>query len=163
MAYGSADGVGRLTPRYMLEGTYTTATNPTLDTVTAWLAEVSALVDVLLSDKRFDIPVDSTAAPSAVTAIGAQVNGYVAELARAVNGHGAYGTAGGDLRPITEIYKDIQERVEAWLVIAAVGLERMGATRSAPAAVDDGDAAFVSIGQITKIDGYSRGATEYTA
>ena len=126
MSYGSAAGVAALTPRYLVNGVYHTTTTPTLATVTAWLAEVSALFDVALNHQRFVTPVVQA---SALSALGAQVNGYVAELARSINGHGAYGTAGGDLRPITEIYNDILAKFTDWLLLGAAGLEALGVVR----------------------------------
>lgn len=159
MSYGTSAGVAQLTPRYLAEGVYSTTTTPTLATVEAWLSEVSAMMDAALGDKRFETPVTDD---DALVMLGAQANGFVAELARAINGHGAFGTAGEDLRPITEIYNKIMTSFAEWLETSAAGLERMGATRLPQGAIDVSDAPTVFVGSFTKVDGYSSSGSEYS-
>ena len=89
MAYGTAADVAALAPRYANAARrFDEATTPTGADVTAWLAQVSAMLNVALAGFGMTTPVagDSPVAPM----LAAFANAQVAAMTRGVNGQGKF-------------------------------------------------------------------------
>lgn len=89
MSYGSPGGVAALVPQFANKsGRFDNTTRPTVDDVTAWLAQVSAMLDVALAGYAIGTPVtDETIRPL----LDGYANAQAAAAARGVNGQGRFG------------------------------------------------------------------------
>lgn len=126
-SYGSVVEVAALTPLYATSsGTYSASTRPTLTQVEKFLDRVSAIVNVLLAEAGFAIPVSDADAKLALDEF---VVARAVELCHAANGAGPYAPGSEEMRagsPFRAIVKD----AAAFITEHADGLEALGATRS---------------------------------
>lgn len=126
-SYGDTSEVGALIPRYANEAElFDVDTTPALASIESMIDQVSALVNGLLKQHGFSIPITQADAKLALDAF---VNEQVAVLVEAVNVRGRYGPGSdqpfGDVRFIT-----ILEDAQKFIAANALGFERLGATRS---------------------------------
>lgn len=129
MSYGAATDVAALAGTWTLNGAFTTATNPTLAQVNAWLEDVSDLMDLALAQHRFEIPIDTGLANySKISNILSNVVvPLVADLCHAANSSGRFFTQKAiefGMSPMKVITKDIN----AWVDSNADGLVALGMT-----------------------------------
>ena len=122
-SYGSVAEVEALVKRFTASGSFTTATHPTLAHVEGFIDKVSGLVNVLLTELGFSIPISQADAKLALDLF---VVEEAAALCEAANSAGRFfSEKGGE----TGTFKSIQEDIEAFIEAHAVGFERLGATR----------------------------------
>lgn len=126
-SYGDTDEIAALVPRYATQGTkFDLTTRPTLAQVESLCDQVSAMLNAVMSQYGFSIPVTDA---DAVLLLDLFVNQEVAAIAEGINGSGRFGpttkTGGGGGR-FALITDDVQSFVES----NAIGLERLGATRT---------------------------------
>jgi hypothetical protein len=126
MAYGTTGGVAALTKRYTNSGAvFDATTNPTVTTVTAWLAEISAMVNIAMASSGFAVPiVDADITP----ALDGLVNALTADLVHAANSTGRFFSERAlenGVSPIKAINKDVW----GWLEVNIAGLSASGAVR----------------------------------
>ena len=126
-SYGTLAGTGALVPKWSGGGSdFADATRPTATQVEAWIDQVSSILNGILSQFGFAIPVSQADAVRALTMF---VEEEVASIVNGINGSGRFGptakgkTAGGRFRLILE---DVKGYVEGM----AIGLERLGASRT---------------------------------
>jgi hypothetical protein len=126
MSYGTEAGVAALSGFYTTNGAFTASTNPTLATVTGWLAQVSSMVNVALATSGFATPItDADVTP----AIDGFVNSMVADLVRAANSTGRFFTERAQEYGVNPM-KVINNDVRAWVDANAAGLVAIGASRT---------------------------------
>lgn len=125
MSYGTEAGVAALSGFYTTNGAFTVSTNPTLVTVTGWLAEVSSMVNIALATSGFSVPVTDA---DALPAINGFVNSMVADLVRAANAAGRFFTERAVEYGVNPM-KVINGDVRAWVDANTAGLVAMGAAR----------------------------------
>jgi hypothetical protein len=127
-SYGSVAEVAALTLRYAGEGaagTYDATTRPTEAQVEAFVDRVSGILNVLLAQAGFEIPVSQADAKLALDDF---VVDHVVQLCHAANGSGPYAPGAESLRgrrPRQAILEEAYEFVDRF----ASGLELLGATR----------------------------------
>ena len=124
-SYGGAAGVASFTPRYANgSGTFDEGTNPTLAEVEGWIDQVSGILNTILSDERFSIPVTQADAKSALDLF---VNQETAALVEGKHNAGRFGPTAKNPRSgrFDLIFKDVRDFVK----MMAGGLEAMGASR----------------------------------
>lgn len=125
MSYGTEPGVAALAKRYTNSGSFGVTTNPTLATVTAWLAQVSSMVDIALATAGFTTPITDA---SITPALDGFVNGLVADLVAAANTAGRFYTdkaVEAGVSPLKIINNDIRQ----WVEMMTPGLEALNAVR----------------------------------
>jgi hypothetical protein len=126
-SYGSVTGVGALVPRWSGAATdFAATTRPTLAQVEGWIDQISAILNSILAQVGFTIPVSQATVKSA---LGFFVNEEVAAIVEGVNGSGRFGPtakAMGKQGRFALILGD----VEAFLEMNTVGFERLGAARN---------------------------------
>lgn len=123
-SYGSAAEAAAMVPQYTASGTFTTGTRPTLVQVEKFIDRVSAMVNTLLAQLGFAIPVTQTDAKLVLDHF---VVEEVAELCEAVNRAGRFASerlAGKGRFDV--VFGD----AVGFLKGQAEGLEALGATRS---------------------------------
>jgi hypothetical protein len=126
-SYGSVGGVAGRAPRYADQfGHFTTITRPTLTTVESWVDQVSGLVNSILAQNRFDVPVTQS---DVALLLAGFVEDEVAAMVEGANGSGRFGPTAGreDGRSRWEI---IISEVAKFVNNNAAGFEAMGASRS---------------------------------
>lgn len=114
MPYGTPDGVASRArvwaddghwvdpvPEYDIRGT-----NPSLTTVTAWLEQLSATMDLALQSSWFNTPVVEADSPAAYASIVNYVESIAADMAHNANGMSR------EVPPIGKIMKDMMAWVE---------------------------------------------------
>lgn len=143
-SYGSAAGVASFTPRYSNgSGVFDSGTKPTLAEVEGWIDQVSGILNTILSDERFSIPVTQA---DAVRMLDLFVNQEVAALVEGSHNAGRFGPTAKNPRAgrFDLIFSDVRDFVKTM----AGGLEAMGASRST---------SQTNIGSValTRADGYS--------
>lgn len=127
-SYGTAAGVGALVPKWAGTGAFAATTRPTLAQVESWLDQVSAIVNGTLRQEGFAIPVTQADAKLTLTLF---VQEEVADIVNGINGAGRFGpTAGSKNGANRSRYQTIVDDVQAYIRGVAVGLDRMGATRT---------------------------------
>ena len=126
MAYGTTAGVAALTPRYANgSGDFDATTRPTAAQVTTFLSQVSNLLDSIMSEYGFDVPVTDAEVVEILTLF---TQDEVAAIAEGINGSGRFGpTTKG---PGQSRFQLITEDVQAFVESNATGMERMGASRT---------------------------------
>lgn len=130
MAYGTTGGVAALTKRYANASTvFDATTNPTITYVTAWLAEISAMVNLALSTSGFATPITDADVTPALDGV---VNALTADLVHAANSTGRFFSERALENGISPI-KAINADVRAWVELNAAGLALLGADRGSPA------------------------------
>ena len=152
MSYGTPAGVAAFTPRYAnAANRFDGDTTPTLTSVTSWLAQVSAMLDVALAGYGATTPV---IAPAVTPMLDGFTNAQVAGMVRGVNGQGKFAE-----RPTTadEMLLIIGDAAAAWVRINIGGLGAL--LDITPVALQT---PTVQIGSFTRRDGYSDDGHEYT-
>lgn len=129
-SYGDTGEIGVLVP--VFSGTnndFAATTRPTLATVESWVDQVSGAVNSILAENGFAVPISQSDVKLMLDAL---VNQIVAEYVEGVNGSGKYGPAamGSDKRHNKGRNAMMMEEVQSFVAINAVGLERLGATRT---------------------------------
>lgn len=151
MAYGSPAGVAALTPRFAnAAGVFDHTTTPAAATVTAWLAQISALLDVALAGYGVSVPVSE---PTVTPMLDGYANAQAAAVARGVNGQGVFAErqAAAD-----EMLLAIGGDAATWVARRIGGLGALLGVTATPATTT------VVIGSFVRADGYTDAATEYT-
>lgn len=128
MAYASTGEVAALVPRWAnTSGVFDSTTRPQLSHVQTWLGQISAMVDSMLAQQGFTIPVTNATVKAALDLFVAE---EVAALAEGVNNAGRFGPTakqkGGASR-----YKIIMDDVAAFIEANAYGFTLAGAAVSA--------------------------------
>lgn len=95
-------------------------TNPTLETVTTWLTDVSNQMDIALGTNWFKAPVDLSTHPKAYSAIKEYVTSLVADQCYLVNG------VDRQVSPTGKMLKDLTD----WVTKNADGLIALGLTQT---------------------------------
>jgi hypothetical protein len=123
-SYGAATDVAALTKRFTSAGAYSTTTTPSLAQVEAWIDQISAILNVLLAEQRFSIPITDA---DIVLMLKNFVAMQVADLCNYANSAGRFFSEKGlKTGPWAAIQKDAAEFIEQH----AVGMEKLGATRT---------------------------------
>jgi hypothetical protein len=114
MSYGTTGGVAALVPRFTnAAGVFDASTTPAAVDVTAWLGQISAMLDVALAGYGVDAPVTNTTVKAMLDGY---ANAQAAAVARGVNGQGRFGE-----RPVAAdemlvaIGGDAAEWVSKWI------------------------------------------------
>jgi hypothetical protein len=125
-SYGTAAGVGALTPIYTNgSGTFDTTTQPTLTQLEGMIDQVSAMMNAVLAASGFAIPVTQADIKLMLDMF---VNQEAASIVEGINGSGRFGPSdksGGKSR-----FELISADVNSFIQTMAAGFERMGATRT---------------------------------
>ncbi len=115
-SYGSALGIASRVPRWVNKSTLTFDgnTNPTLTQVEAFIDEVSALMNVYLSELNVDIPIEQEDVKKVMNMF---VNDEVASVVLGVHGSGRFApkagkSAGTGESRFVRILKDFQEFIK---------------------------------------------------
>ncbi len=127
-SYGTPAGVAALAPRYG-SGTgdaidFTTTTRPTKLQVTTFIDQISGLLNSMLAEAGFTIPVTQADAVLALTYF---VQEEVASIAEGINGSGRFGPTAK--APRKGRFAVIWDDVKMFVEMNKTGLERMGAAR----------------------------------
>lgn len=124
-SYGASSGVAALVPRYAAGTDFSGDTFPTRTQVIAFVDQISALVNAMLSEAGFKIPVTQA---DAVLSLRFFIEQEVAAIAEGINGSGRFGPTtkeGGGKGRFALLVEDVEAFVESHMI----GLERLGATR----------------------------------
>src|SRR3990167_8798613 len=124
-SYGTTVGAAALVPRWASNGDFTTMTRPTLTQVESWIDQVSGIVNAMLAEAGFTIPVTDDDVKDALDLF---VNQEVAAMADGVNGSGKFGPtakAVGKQGRFNILMQDVKDFVS----MNATGFERLGASR----------------------------------
>jgi hypothetical protein len=143
-SYGSVAEVQALCKRYTSAGSFDATTNPTSTQVEKMIDRVSGILNVLLAEAGFSIPVSQADAKLALDDF---VVNQVVQLVGAANSHGPYAPGSEMLKRATP-GQIIMQEAEDFIGEHAVGFERLGAMRPYSATYglecrdtdDDGDA-----------------------
>lgn len=125
-SYGSVAGVAALAGIWTTDGSFDATTRPTSTIVESWIDNVSGIVNALLAEAGFGIPISQT---DSVLMLDAFVEETVADLCHYANGAGRFYSD----RAIERGYSTMQiitRDFAFWLESHAVGLENLGATRT---------------------------------
>lgn len=133
--YGSTSDVAALAGTYTTGGAFSTTTTPTLAQVTAWLTDVSDLMDLALAQHHFEIPIDTgiTNYDKITNLLSTAVVPLVAELSHAANGVGKFFTQRsiefGGSSPANQM-KAVTHELNKWIEEFADGLVALGLTQT---------------------------------
>ena len=131
MAYGTPAGVAAFAQMWTVGGAWVDpatgppvveGTNPTLTQVTAWLVEISAMMDLALSNAGFVVPVTVSAAVGAITPY---VQALVADLCHAANSSGRFFTERIIERGMSPMII-VQQNINGWVEDNTQGLMNLG-------------------------------------
>ena len=125
-SYGTTVGVVALVPNYGSSGDFTTGTSPTLAQVEGWIDSVSGILNYILAEAGFTIPVDDDDVKDALDFF---VNQEVSYICEGVNGSGRFGPtskAVGKQGRFALMLEDVKAFVEG----NKAGFERLGAERA---------------------------------
>lgn len=127
-SYGSTDEVGALTPLYATATgvIYSTTTRPTLAQVEKFVDRVSGILNVLLAEAGFKVPVSQADAKLALDEF---VVAQVVELCHAANGAGPYAPGSEEMRAGSP-FRTIEREAAEFIGKHAAGFAALGATRS---------------------------------
>lgn len=134
-SYGDPAEIGKLTPLWAKASgsTFDTTTAPTLASVESWCDQVSGLINTILSEYGFTVPVANTDAKLMLDMF---VNEEVASIVEGTHGSGRYGpTALSKRAGGTNRFQIVHANVSQFVAEHAAGLERLGVTRT----FDQGD------------------------
>jgi hypothetical protein len=127
-SYGSAVGVAAMVPRWPnSNGVFDATTRPNLATVEDWLDQVSALLNTILAENGFAVPVSQATARLALDMF---ANEEVAAMSEGVNGSGRFGPTAKQGGKAKGRFALILDDVETFIGSNAAGFERLGAARS---------------------------------
>ena len=117
MAYGSLDEVAAFVPRYADQfGNFTTTTRPTLVQVTAWLEQVSGILDAYLSSKGYATPITEA---NLLAALNLFTSEEVAAMVEGANGSGRFGPTAPNQRAQSRfaiIRMDVMNFIDSLLI-----------------------------------------------
>jgi len=122
-SYGSVSACEGLVKKYAGSG-FSTTTNPTLLQVEGYIDRVSGIVNVLLAEQGYDIPVVDADGKLALDEF---VNQTAAALCEAANSSGRFFS---ERAAETGTFTMIAQEAEAFIVQHAQGFEDLGAARS---------------------------------
>ena len=122
-SYGSVAEVQAFVKKYTASGSFTTGTHPTLAQVEGFIDKISGLVNVLLSEMGFTVPISQADAKLALDLF---VVEEAAALCEAANASGRFFSEGATG---TGVFQHIQADTEVFIKAHATGFERLGATR----------------------------------
>ena len=128
-SYGDTGEIAALVPKYATASTvFDTTTRPTLLQVESLVDQVSAVVNIILAEFGFAVPVSEATAKLALDLF---VNEETAALVEGINGIGRFGPTAPDQRGRGRgRYALILDDVRAFIEGQALGLELLGATRT---------------------------------
>lgn len=126
-SYGDTDEIAALVPRYTNSGAFDESTSPTLAQVESETDQVSAAVNMVLSEVGFAVPVTQADAKLMLDGF---VNKMVAEIIHGIRGAGRFGPTSQSKSSQKGKWYMIMEDVRAFIEQGALGLERLGATRT---------------------------------
>lgn len=125
-SYGSPSGVATLVPRYANGvGTFLTTDRPSLGQVVILIDEVSSLINGILAQQGFAIPVVQ---PDVMLSLAMFTNEEVASIAEGINGSGRFGPTAKT--PGKSRFSIIMTDVEDFILTHADGWEIMGVPRT---------------------------------
>jgi len=125
-SYGSVAEVAALVKAYTASGSFTSGTHPTEAQVEKFIDRVSAIVNALLAEAGFDIPVTQD---DCVLALDHFVIEEVADLCEAANRSGRFYLSSDELRGRGR-FRVIMSDAKEFIMTHAEGFEALGATRS---------------------------------
>lgn len=123
-SYSAVAQVEALVKKYTAAGSFTTGTHPTLAQVETWIDNVSGIVNVLLAEAGFSIPVSQADAKLALDQFVAE---EAAALCEGANSSGRFYT---DVAREMGAFRVIISDVENFIASHAEGFELLGATRT---------------------------------
>lgn len=127
-SYGSPENVAALVPRYgNSTGHFDHTTRPTLVQVETLMNQVSATLNSILATAGFDIPMTQS---DAVLMLALWVDQETAALCEGINGSGRFGPMAGTNQDNRGRWVVIRQDAEEFVKENAVGLERLGASRT---------------------------------
>lgn len=127
--YGTPDGVAMLAPRFANRGgKFDDTTRPNHASVLSLLSQVGSILNAILAQSGFTVPVtDADVTP----ALALFVNQETAAIVEGINGSGRFGPTVESRKGGTKSrFQLITEDVANFASTYAIGLERMGATRT---------------------------------
>lgn len=149
-SYGSKAGVASLVPRYAdpteTDG-WTASTDPTDTEVANWIDEVSALVNSMLSERGFDVPVTQD---DVKKMLGMFVNEEVASIVLGTKGSGRFAPQSGDQAGKgSSRFGRIMKDFEGYLKRNRYGMIKLGVTSesdwaSVDSSFESGDTPLIS-------------------
>jgi hypothetical protein len=126
-SYGDTGEIAALVPRYANRVTaFDVDTRPTLAQVESLVDQVSAVVNSMLSQAGFSVPISQADAKLMLDYF---VNEELAAIAEGINGSGRFGPS-VKRKGASGRFAVIVEDVQAFIDAHAVGIERLGAERS---------------------------------
>src|SRR5262245_7437882 len=148
-AYGSIDEVAGLVGRYTNDGEFDDTTNPKLAQVEKFINRVSAIVNTLLAEEGFVIPISATEPKLVMDEF---VIAQVCQLCDAANGAGGFAPGNEEFRHGHTPFQIITGEAASFIGKHANGLEALGAARNksqldglACRTTDDSGAAIVPV------------------
>ena len=122
-SYGSVAEVEALVPRWTNDGVFDTVARPTLAQVERFIDRVSSIVNTVLAEQGFSIPVINADAKMVLAQF---VTLQVADLCNMVNSAGRFFSEKQVSNPWKELFSDAND----FLAAHADGLALLGATRT---------------------------------
>ncbi len=126
-SYGDTTEIALLVPRYANSGVFDETTNPALTTVESETDQVSGMVNSVLVQEGFEIPVTQADVKLALDGF---VNKMVAEIINGIRGAGRFGPTSQTKGQAKGKWFMIMEDTTAFIKGMALGFERLGATRT---------------------------------
>lgn len=127
-SYGSVAEVEALVGRYTASGSFTTSTKPTASQVETMIDRVSGMVNLLLAEQGFSIPLNTTDSADAKAVCDEFVVQQVVQLCHGANGAGPFAPGSEQLRGRTA-FQIISREASEFIGSHAAGFELLGATR----------------------------------
>lgn len=146
-SYGTTAKVAAYVPRYAPDGDFTFATRPTITQVEAWIDDVSAMVNVLLAELYFTVPVTQA---DCVSMLEGLVCSAVADKCEYANRSGRFWTESAVDKGIS-IEKTLRNEIADWITTHARGMVNLGADMT----VSDVGASGAFSYTPKRVDGYS--------
>lgn len=132
-SYGSLSGVGARTPLFSdPNGTFTSSTTPREATVENWINEVSAMLNMMLRQAGFSVPINQA---DVLLVVQMFVEQEVADLVKEINSTGRLAIEDKE-KPTPNLYKILLTDVRNFVSDLAVSFDRFGATRTETELVD---------------------------
>jgi len=125
-SYGTVIGVAAFVPNYSAGGNFNAATRPTLTQVESWIDSVSGILNSILAEAGFTIPVTDDDVKDALDFF---INQEVASVCEGVNGSGRFGPTSKQVGKQGR-FALMLEDVKAFVEGNQAGFERLGAERS---------------------------------
>lgn len=125
-SYGSTAGVAAFVPNYVSGGNFTAGTRPTLAQVEGWIDSISGILNSILAEAGFTVPVADDDVKDALDFF---VNQEVASVCEGVNGSGRFGPTSKQVGKQGR-FALMLEDVKAFVDGNKAGFERLGAERA---------------------------------